>query len=89
LRLVLRNLLANAVAAGAREVHVRASGSSGLWVLTVDDDGVGLGRESYASGSGLGLSLTRRFLSRQGAILRLEARAPQGTRARLEWRDDR
>jgi signal transduction histidine kinase len=42
LRILLRNLLANAVAAGARHIHVGAVTSPGSWRLTVDDDGVGV-----------------------------------------------
>lgn len=89
LRLVLRNLVSNAVAAGAREIHIRANTSGGLWMLTVDDDGVGLDNDGYTAGSGLGLSLTRRFLLREGATLRLEDRTPRGTRALVEWSDGR
>jgi signal transduction histidine kinase len=43
LRVLLRNLVANAVAAGARHIHVATVASAGSWRLTVDDDGVGLG----------------------------------------------
>jgi len=89
LRLVLRNLIANAVAAGAREIEVRAAQAVSPWTLTVDDDGVGLDADGYASGSGLGLNLTRRFVSRLGATLELAPRAPTGTRATLAFEEGR
>ena len=41
LRVLLRNLVANAVAAG-HGIHVATVASAGSWRLTVDDDGVGL-----------------------------------------------
>lgn len=86
LGLVLRNLIANAVAAGAREIEVRATSfAERAWTLTVDDDGVGLDSDGYASGSGLGLGLTRRFVGRLGATLELTPRAPCGTRATLAF----
>lgn len=85
LRIILRNLLGNAVSAGARHVHVAATPSQGSWRLVVDDDGVGLGASNrYASGSGLGLSLTRRMAARFGGVLDLAPRPSGGTRATLE-----
>src|SRR5260221_9860442 len=42
LRLVLRNLFANAVAAGAERIHVSALARGDQRVLVIDDDGVGL-----------------------------------------------
>jgi signal transduction histidine kinase len=85
LRIILRNLLGNAVAAGARHVHVAVTPSPGSWRLVVDDDGVGLGAANrYASGSGLGLSLTRRIATRFGGVLALTPRPSGGTRATLE-----
>jgi signal transduction histidine kinase len=86
LRVILRNLLSNALAAGARHVHVTAVRSSCSWRLLVDDDGSGLteiGR--YASGSGLGLSLCRRIAGRFGGVLELAPRRAGGTRATLEF----
>src|SRR6478672_3441847 len=84
LRVILRNLLRNALAADARHVHVAAARASGSWRLVVDDDGVGLGAVgSYAIGSGLGLSLCRRIASRYGGVLDLAARPAGGTRATL------
>jgi len=86
LRVILRNLLSNAVAAGAQNVHVAAVRSLGSWRLLVDDDGVGLAEtDDYAAGSGLGLSLCRRMAARFGGVLELEARPSGGTRATLEF----
>jgi signal transduction histidine kinase len=86
LRLVLRNLVANAVAAGARHVGVSVTGSPVPRTLTVDDDGVGVGSAragEYAVGSSLGLSLCRRLVARFGAALELAPRACCGTRVTL------
>jgi signal transduction histidine kinase len=90
LLVILRNLLANAAAAGARNVHVTAARSPRSWRLVVDDDGFGLADvESYASGSGLGLSLSRRIAARFGGVLELAARPSGGTRATLEFAETR
>jgi signal transduction histidine kinase len=84
LRVLLRNLVANAVAAGARHIHVATVASAGSWRLTVDDDGVGPAEAGgYAGGSRLGLSLCRRLVGRSGGTLELAARAVGGTRASL------
>ena len=86
LRVILRNLLSNAVAAGAHHVHVAADHSSRTWRLLLDDDGVGLAAvDRYASGSGLGLSLSRRIAGRFGGDLELVPRPSGGTRAILEF----
>ncbi|HEX6703102.1 MAG TPA: hypothetical protein VF101_20425 [Gaiellaceae bacterium] len=42
LRVILRNLISNSVAAGAHHIQVTAAASSRSWRLLVDDDGVGL-----------------------------------------------
>jgi signal transduction histidine kinase len=82
LRIVLRNLLANAVAAGARHVHVTSVQSPRATRLFVDDDGVGLAAaDRYSGGSGLGLSLCRRIAARFGGTLELTPRVYGGTRA--------
>jgi signal transduction histidine kinase len=82
LRVLLRNLVANAVAAGARHIHVATVASAGSWRLTVDDDGVGLGEAGgYVGGGRLGLSLCRRLVGRFGGTLELAPRAVGGTRA--------
>src|SRR5262249_10974641 len=83
LRVILRNLLSNAAAAGARRVHVSAARSPRSWRLVVDDDG--LGEDRYSTGSGLGLSLSRRIAARFDGVLQLAARPSGGTRATLEF----
>jgi signal transduction histidine kinase len=86
LRVILRNLVSNAIAAGARHVHVTALRSPGSWRLLVDDDGVGLAdAAAYSSGSGLGLGLARRLAGRFGGSLELLALPSGGTRAALEF----
>jgi signal transduction histidine kinase len=84
LRVILRNLLRNAVAAGARHVDVATVRSPGSWRLVVDDDGVGLAAVGYHAGSGLGLSLCRRIAGRYGGELALAPRPAGGTRATLQ-----
>jgi signal transduction histidine kinase len=82
LRLVLRNLLANAVAAGAERIHVSALARGDQRILVIDDDGVGLASpNSYAAGAQLGLRLCRRLVERCGCVLELRPRAVRGTRA--------
>jgi len=82
LRLVLRNLLANAIAAGAERIHVSALARGDQRILVVDDDGVGLGStDRYATGAQLGLRLCRRLVERCGCVLELRPRAVRGTRA--------
>ena len=86
LRVIVRNLLSNAVAAGAQHVHVKAERSSGSFHLLVDDDGAGLvDADRYATGSGLGLSLSRRIARRFGGRLQLAPQPSGGTRATLEF----
>jgi signal transduction histidine kinase len=88
LRVILRNLLRNAVAAGARRVDVAAARSSGSWSLVVDDDGVGVGRAGLETGgSGLGLTLCSRIAGRYGGVLELAPRPTGGTRATLQLRE--
>ena len=81
LRLVLRNLLANAIAAGAEQIHVSALARGDQRILVVDDDGVGLASTRYATGAQLGLRLCRRLVERCGCVLELRPRAVRGTRA--------
>jgi signal transduction histidine kinase len=82
LRLVLRNLLANAIAAGAGRINVSALARDDQRILVVDDDGVGLAATNrYATGAQLGLRLCRRLVERYGGVLELRPRAVRGTRA--------
>jgi len=84
LRVILRNLLANAVAAGAHHVHVSAPHSASSWQVVVEDDGAGLEGDGYATGSGIGFGLSRRIAERFGGGLELAPRSLGGTCAILE-----
>jgi signal transduction histidine kinase len=86
LRIILRNLLTNALAAGARHVHVATLDSA---TLVVDDDGVGPAEDGYASGSGLGLELCRRIAGTFGARIELTSRPHGGARATLAFGEAR
>jgi signal transduction histidine kinase len=82
LRLILRNLLTNAVAAGAERIHVSAVAREDQHLLVVDDDGVGLASaDHYDTGAQLGLRLCRRLIERCGGVLELRPRPVRGTRA--------
>jgi signal transduction histidine kinase len=81
LRLVLRNLLRNAVAAGATRIFVWGIGAQARSTLVIDDDGVGLDASGYAAGERLGLRLCERLLAPRGGDLQLRSRASGGTRA--------
>jgi signal transduction histidine kinase len=82
LRIIVRNFLTNALAAGARHVHVATLDSS---TLVVDDDGVGPSEDGYEAGSGLGLELCRRIARTFGARIELASRTRGGTRAMLAF----
>jgi signal transduction histidine kinase len=83
---VLRNLLSNAAAAGARNVRVRTERSFRSWRLLVEDDGSGLDSPGrYETGSGLGLSLCRQIAARSGGVLELAERRPSGSRATVTF----
>jgi signal transduction histidine kinase len=82
LRIVLRNLLGNAVAAGADHIHVSALARGDLRLLVVDDDGLGIASTTqYATGTQLGLRLCRRLVERRDGALELRPRSVGGTRA--------
>jgi signal transduction histidine kinase len=86
LRLVLRNLITNALAAGATRISVRTIAAPGSSALVVEDDGVGLEASAagaYASGNGLGLGLCRRIVGRRGGTLELLPRRPRGATAQV------
>jgi signal transduction histidine kinase len=74
---ILRNLLSNAAAAGARNVHVRTERSFRCVRLLLEDDGAGLGAgHDYATGSRVGLPLCRQIAARSGGVLELASRVP-------------
>jgi signal transduction histidine kinase len=82
LSLVLRNLLANSIAAGAGNVHISVLAGGERRLLVVDDDGVGLeSHDGYATGDQLGLALCRRLVARFGGVIELKPRPAGGTRA--------
>ncbi len=82
LRLVLRNLVANAAAAGARRLHVWSRAQSDRSILVVEDDGVGpVASRGYATGTRLGLTLCRRVVARFDGVIELEPRTVGGSRA--------
>jgi signal transduction histidine kinase len=86
LRVVFRNLIANAVAAGARHIRLSAAPSDGLWEVAVDDYGAGVEAGTtgaYAGGSGIGFSLTKRMVERCGGRLELGPSPGGGARATL------
>lgn len=89
---ILRNLLLNAAAAGAREVRVRVSAEPPS--LLVTDDGPGIPPEeqgrifdwfhtSRAAGSGLGLPMSRRLAEALGGSLELVSARPASFTLRL------
>lgn len=82
LRVVMRNLFANAVAAGATWMHVSTREGNACHSLIVDDDGSGLASaQPYDAGAGLGLRLCDRLLGRLDASLKLTSGRSGGTRA--------
>jgi len=84
LRLILRNLLGNAVAAGAQRIHIQARRVGDRSVLTVDNDGAAPGTTGrYATGAQLGLALCRRLVARCGGALELKPGLANGARAEI------
>jgi signal transduction histidine kinase len=83
---ILRNLLSNAAAAGARNAHVRTERSLRSVRLLLEDDGAGLGLpDRYATGSRVGLPLCRQIAARSSGALELASRAPNGSRATITF----
>jgi signal transduction histidine kinase len=84
LRAVLRNLVGNAAAAGARSIQVSTETRGPRSTLMVDDDGSGLGSAiGYRTGSCVGLALSRRLLARFGGRIDVAPHPARGTRAVL------
>jgi signal transduction histidine kinase len=83
LRILLRNILANAVAACARRIRVSAIVLGHTHAIVVDDDGVGGSGDGYERGAGLGLALCRRLISRFGGALELRPGPLGGMRATI------
>jgi signal transduction histidine kinase len=83
-RVALRNLIANAVAAGATSIHLSMLVVDNRKTLIVDDDGCGLASSGiYSVGAGLGLRLCRQLLGRFDASLELTSRPAGGARAMI------
>jgi signal transduction histidine kinase len=79
---VVRNLLLNAIAARASNIHISSLAFRARHVLVVDDDGVGLESQGdYSTGDQLGLALCRRLVARLGGMIELKQRPAGGTRA--------
>jgi len=82
LRIALRNLFANAIAAGATRIAVATLAGNERQTLIVDDDGCGLAPNgSYLAGAGLGLWLCRRLLGRFDASLEVGSGPVGGSQA--------
>ena len=94
------NLIRNAVDASEDEGQVRVSANlqDGSAVICIDDEGSGIPERvrgqvfepfftTKATGTGLGLPISRRLVQRLRGRLDLMARSPRGTRARLQLPD--
>lgn len=90
---ILNSLLANALEAtqAGQQVRIHLSEYSEALQLTVQDNGIGMDAEQLAQvfkpffttkpqGLGMGLSLVRRILLRQGGSITIESRKNAGTR---------
>jgi signal transduction histidine kinase len=78
LRQIMVNLIANAVAAGARNVTLSLEAAGADLVLTVDDDGPGVA----GIVEGTGLALVRALVAAHGGAFSLTGRPEGGARAR-------
>ena len=94
LRSVMENLINNALESGEGEVEVRCAAQRHRAEVSVQDRGAGIPPEirpkvfdpfftSKTKGSGIGLSVARRFVEAAGGRLELAARAGGGTVARV------
>jgi two-component system sensor histidine kinase HydH len=94
LRSVLENLINNALESGEGEVEVRCAARHQQAEVSVLDRGAGIPPAvrakvfdpfftSKSTGSGIGLSVARRFVEAAGGRLELEPRAGGGTVARV------
>jgi signal transduction histidine kinase len=84
LRVALRNLFTNAIAAGATKIEVKVLADNDRSALIIDDDGCGLSiRKPHSAGAGLGLWLCRRLLDRFDASLELVPLPASGARAMI------
>jgi signal transduction histidine kinase len=94
---VFLNLVLNAVDATARGgvIELRAEGAGGAVVVTVRDDGAGIGPEQAArvfqpyfttkkNGTGLGLFVSRKLIAEHGGRMEFESRPGEGTTFRVD-----
>jgi signal transduction histidine kinase/HAMP domain-containing protein len=90
LRRALRNLLLNAVEAGAKNIQVRVVRQGSALQVAVEDDGPGMSAErvrrvfepfytTKARGTGLGLAISRQEIEDVGGHVRCESAVGEGT----------
>jgi signal transduction histidine kinase len=90
LRRALHNLLRNAVEAGAHAIAIALSVEGAFLLVTVRDDGPGMGPEAAARafepffttkarGTGLGLAISRQEVEDVGGSLRCESESGKGS----------
>ncbi len=94
LRRAVRNVVRNSVEAGASQVHVTVARQADDIVITVTDDGPGIGEADLqrvfdpffttkVKGTGLGLAISRQELEEAGGSLSASSVEGQGTTFRL------